>query len=100
MEKFWSFAKWILIAIVIFLVLGFGFTVLENSTSIFSTIGSWFNSEPIIIDAFKDAPTNYIGFTKEEIKNQTSENECPSKGDIECKIYMQDYLDVVVFYKE
>ena len=100
MEKFINCLK----GLAIFLVIAFiGIGLYEFFTTtggILDSIVSLFKTEPIIIDPHKNATSNLIPFTKEEIDSETSNPKCPDMGDITSEIYIQDYNDVVVFYKE
>lgn len=100
MEKFVNILKGLAIFVVIAFI-GIGIYDLATKTGGFlDSIISIFKNEPIIIDPHKNASSNLIPFTKEEIDAETSNPECPDLGDLTDKIYIQEYNDVVVFYKE
>lgn len=100
MEKFVNILKGLAIFVVIAFI-GIGiYDLCSKTNDFFGGLISLFKSEPIIIDPHKNATSNLIPFTKEEIDAETSNPECPDLGDLTEKIFIQEYNDVVVFYKE
>ena len=100
MEKFVNILKGLAIFIVVALIGFFIYDAFTRTAGFFNTVASWFDNTPIVVDPYKNATSNVIPFTKEEVEAQITNPECPNMGDITDKIYIQEYNDVVVFYKE
>lgn len=100
MEKFINILKGLAIFVVVALIGFFIYDAFTRTAGLFNTVASWFDSTPIIIDPYKNATSNVIPYTKEEVEEQITNPDCPNMGDITDKIYIQEYNDVVVFYKE
>lgn len=101
MEKLTKVIKNTLIIIIILL---FGFLFVElfsklNNLKVFAY--EIFGIGSTQIDAFEGADKNYNGgLSRKQIDDQKNDSNCPTHNDVNDTIFIQDYDEVVVFYKQ
>ena len=101
MEKLTKVIKNTLIIIIILL---FGFLFVElfsklNNLKVFAY--EIFGIGSTQIDAFDGADKNYNGgLSRKQIDDQKNDSNCPTHNDVNDAIFIQDYDEVVVFYKQ
>lgn len=100
MEKTWNVLKTILLLVLIILIITLCFGYLSSIKDVRDWMKNVFNQAPIDVDAFADAPTNWNGgLTKQQIEKEKADKNCPQHDDVTDTIYIQDYDDIVCFYK-
>jgi hypothetical protein len=100
MEKTWKVIKNILICLLVFALLSGLFAFLSGIKGVRDWINGIFGKANINIDEFESAPINWNGgLSKNEIEKQKNDVNCPTRDDMTDTIYIQDYDDIVCFYR-
>ena len=100
MEKTWKIIKNILICLLVLALLSGLFAFLSGIKGVRDWITGIFGKANINIDEFESAPINWNGgLSKKEIEKQKNDINCPTYDDMTDTIYIQDYDDIVCFYR-
>lgn len=101
MEKTWNVIKTILICILVVVLISTLFAFLSGFKNVRDWANGIFGKGNINVNEFESAPSNWNGgLSKTEIEKQKNDTNCPTHEDMTDTIYIQDYDDIVCFYKE
>ena len=100
MEKTWDVIKTILICLLVVVLISTLFAFLSGFKDIRDWVSGIVGDSHISVNEFEGAPSNWNGgLSKTEIDKQKNDANCPTHEDMIDTIYIQDYDDIVCFYK-
>lgn len=101
MEKTWNVLKTILLCLLVVVLISTLFAFLSGFKSVRDWVNGAVGNGNINVDEFESAPSNWNGgLSKTEIDKQKNDANCPTHEDMIDTIYIQDYDDIVCFYRK